>query len=49
MVLGTTIDEFDEDDELLNAPFEITEKKKLSDVASELPNVMFIDTNEDLA
>ena len=33
-------DEFDEDDELHNAPFEITEKKKLSDVASELPNVI---------
>ena len=33
-------DEFDEDDELINTPFEITEKKKLSDVSSELPNVI---------
>ena len=33
-------DEFDEDDELINKPFEVTEKKKLSDVTSELPNVI---------
>ena len=29
-----------EDDELINAPFEITEKKKLEDVVNELPNVI---------
>ena len=33
-------DEIEEDDELINKPFEITEKKKLEDVSSELPNVI---------
>ena len=33
-------DEYDEDDEAINAPFEITGKKKLIDVSSELPNVI---------
>lgn len=33
-------DEFDEDDDLINAPFEHTEKKRLEDVSEELPNVI---------
>lgn len=39
-LINNMTDEFDEDDELINTPFEITEKKKLSDVESELPNVI---------
>ena len=33
-------DEYDEDDDEINKPFELTEKKKLADVTSELPNVI---------
>ena len=31
---------FDEDDEEINKPFELTEKKRISDVSTELPNVV---------
>ena len=33
-------DEYDEDEEVINAPFEHTENKKLEDVVDELPNVI---------
>lgn len=33
-------DEYDEDEEVINAPFEHTEKKKLEEVVNELPNVI---------
>lgn len=33
-------DDYDEDDEIINMPFEHTEKKKLEEVVNELPNVI---------
>ena len=33
-------DDFDEDEDEINKPFELTEKKRIADITNELPNVI---------
>ena len=41
-IISATIlkEEFNEDDEEINKPFELTEKKRIADITTELPNVI---------